>query len=171
MSDDDEIPDLIATTPGGGADNNGGIADGDDGVGGSGDGGGSGGGGGGDKEAFANAEPVPVTIITGWLGAGKTTLLQHILNEMKARGETVAIIQNEVSNAGVEEELDVDDGGGGVFGDVLELGDGCVCCSVRNDFVLVSFRFSLYFPRLCFLPLRRGAQRFRTGELNFACCS
>ncbi len=77
-------------------------------------------------------QPVPLTILTGWLGAGKTTLLQYILKSLQNEGKKVAIIQNEFSNLGVETALRVEDDTG-LFGEVVELGGGCVCCSVRSD--------------------------------------
>jgi len=77
---------------------------------------------------------VPITILTGWLGSGKTTLLSYIVEQCGKQGKTVAIIQNEVSALGVEETISLQDDTG-VFGEMLELGNGCVCCSVRNDFV------------------------------------
>lgn len=75
-------------------------------------------------------EPVPVTLITGFLGAGKTTLLNHLLRTQSAR--RFAIIENEYGDLGLDGELL------GTEDDLLfELTDGCVCCSVRDDFLAV----------------------------------
>lgn len=79
--------------------------------------------------------PVPVCILTGWLGAGKTTLLTRLVKEVGASGKKIAIIQNEASALGVEEALLLKDDSG-LFGEMLELGNGCVCCSVKADFAL-----------------------------------
>ena len=68
---------------------------------------------------------------------GKTTLLTRILAHFTALGQSLAIIQNEASSFGVEAGLrtaaDVDTT---VFNDLLELGGGCVCCSIKNDFIV-----------------------------------
>jgi len=88
--------------------------------------------------------PVPLTILTGWLGSGKTTLLTRLLSHFSSVGQKIAIIQNEASAMGVEEELKVnkneDDDNNtnsstSALRDILELSNGCVCCSVKNDFI------------------------------------
>jgi G3E family GTPase len=73
-------------------------------------------------------KPVPVTILTGFLGAGKTTLLNYILKQQ--HGYKFAIIINEVGKIGID---------GGLVektnDEVLELSNGCLCCTVRKDLV------------------------------------
>lgn len=71
---------------------------------------------------------IPVTILTGFLGAGKTTLLNYILKQQ--HGYKFAVIVNEMGKIGVDGALveRTDD-------DILELNNGCVCCSVRKDLV------------------------------------
>src|SRR6476469_4467494 len=71
---------------------------------------------------------IPVTILTGFLGAGKTTLLNYILKQQ--HGYKFAVIVNEVGKIGIDGALveKTDD-------DVLELSNGCLCCTVRKDLV------------------------------------
>jgi len=91
-----------------------------------------------DPDRDARTETVvPITIVAGWLGAGKTTLLQYLVRELSSQNKKVAIINNEVTATGVDAPmLLTDDNTSAVLGDVVELANGCVCCSIRNDFVL-----------------------------------
>ncbi len=73
--------------------------------------------------------PVPLTILTGWLGSGKTTLMNHILQTLSAQGQKIAWIQNEFSAGGVEDSVVL--AGDEVFSDIVELANGCVCCTVK----------------------------------------
>lgn len=78
----------------------------------------------------------PVTIVTGFLGSGKTTLLRHILSG--DHGKKIAVIQNELAaETGIEAPTakGVTGPNGEVFADWVELANGCVCCSVRDDLV------------------------------------
>ncbi|MFA7280948.1 MAG: GTP-binding protein [Sterolibacterium sp.] len=69
----------------------------------------------------------PVTVITGFLGSGKTTLLNRILSEM--HGERLAVIENEFGAVGVDAEFLVRGGNE----TIIQLANGCLCCSVRGD--------------------------------------
>ncbi|MDP2817691.1 MAG: GTP-binding protein [Polaromonas sp.] len=74
---------------------------------------------------------VPVTILTGFLGSGKTTLLNHIL---KAKhGHKIAVIENEFGEAGIDNELLVQDSDE----QIVEMNNGCICCTVRGDLVRI----------------------------------
>ena len=70
---------------------------------------------------------IPVTILTGFLGAGKTTLLNRILAE--SHGHRIAVIENEFGPESVDNELLVRDAGE----QIVEMNNGCVCCTVRGD--------------------------------------
>lgn len=71
---------------------------------------------------------LPVTIITGFLGSGKTTLLNHILNNQQ--GVKTAVLVNEFGEIGIDNELIVTTGE-----DMVELSNGCICCTINNDLV------------------------------------
>ncbi|HEV2552299.1 MAG TPA: cobalamin biosynthesis protein CobW [Bosea sp. (in: a-proteobacteria)] len=76
----------------------------------------------------------PCTIITGFLGAGKTTLVRHLLEN--AEGKRLAVLVNEFGDLGFDGEFLK---GCGISGcteeDVVELPNGCICCTVADDFV------------------------------------
>ncbi|XP_055284321.1 zinc-regulated GTPase metalloprotein activator 1B isoform X3 [Moschus berezovskii] len=74
---------------------------------------------------------IPVTIITGYLGAGKTTLLNYILTEQHSK--RIAVILNEFGEgSAVEKSLAVSQGGE-LYEEWLELRNGCLCCSVKDN--------------------------------------
>ncbi|MCY7316486.1 MAG: GTP-binding protein [Rubrivivax sp.] len=75
--------------------------------------------------------PIPVTILTGFLGSGKTTLLNRILKEQ--HGQRIAVIENEFGEAGIDNELLVQDQGE----QIVEMNNGCICCTVRGDLVRI----------------------------------
>ncbi|MDZ4281869.1 MAG: GTP-binding protein [Hydrogenophaga sp.] len=74
---------------------------------------------------------IPVTILTGFLGSGKTTLLNHILKA--DHGHRIAVIENEFGEAGIDNELLVQDRGE----QIVEMNNGCICCTVRGDLVRI----------------------------------
>lgn len=80
------------------------------------------------------ATRIPATVITGFLGAGKTSLIRHLLQE--SGGRRLALIINEFGDLGVDREILV---GCGVRGcedaDIVELANGCLCCTVADDFL------------------------------------
>ncbi|MDW8469439.1 MAG: GTP-binding protein [Burkholderiales bacterium] len=73
---------------------------------------------------------VPVTILTGFLGAGKTTLLNRILKE--DHGQRIAVIENEFGEVGVDGDL-VEK----TEETVVEMNNGCLCCTVRGDLIRI----------------------------------
>lgn len=80
------------------------------------------------------AEKIPATVITGFLGAGKTSIIRHLLEN--AGGRRIALIINEFGDVGIDGEILK---GCGIEGcadeDILELANGCICCTVADDFV------------------------------------
>jgi cobalamin biosynthesis protein CobW len=77
---------------------------------------------------------IPATVITGFLGAGKTTLIRHILEN--AGGKRIALIINEFGDLGIDRELITGCGIDGCEDDrVVELANGCICCTVADDFL------------------------------------
>lgn len=77
---------------------------------------------------------VPCTIVTGFLGAGKTTLVRHVLEN--AHGRRLAVIVNEFGDVGIDGEILKSCGVESCPEDaVVELANGCLCCTVADDFV------------------------------------
>jgi G3E family GTPase len=76
------------------------------------------------------ANPVPVTVLTGYLGSGKTTLLNRILSG--DHGKRYAVIVNEFGEIGIDNDLIVESDE-----EIYEMNNGCVCCTVRGDLIRV----------------------------------
>ena len=76
-------------------------------------------------------EQIPVTIVTGFLGSGKTTLLNRILQEQ--HGQRIAVIENEFGEAGIDNEILLQDSDQ----QIIEMNNGCICCTVRGDLVRI----------------------------------
>jgi G3E family GTPase len=70
---------------------------------------------------------IPATILTGFLGSGKTTLLKRVLTE--AHGQKIAVIENEFGEENIDNEILVSD----TNEQIIQMNNGCVCCSIRED--------------------------------------
>jgi cobalamin biosynthesis protein CobW len=89
---------------------------------------------------------IPTTVFTGFLGAGKTSLIQNLLRH--AGGRRIALIINEFGEVGVDRELLLGCGAAGcVEDDIVELANGCICCTVADDFVPAMQRLLARVPR------------------------
>ena len=89
---------------------------------------------------------IPATILTGFLGSGKTTLLKRVLTE--AHGQKIAVIENEFGEENIDNEILVQD----AKEQIIQLNNGCVCCTIREDL------------RTTLADL---AEKKRKGELDF----
>ncbi|MBQ5964388.1 GTP-binding protein [Massilia sp. ZL223] len=89
---------------------------------------------------------IPSTILTGFLGAGKTTLLNRILQE--EHGMKIAVIENEFGQESIDNEILVRD----TTEQIIEMNNGCICCTVRGDLVE---------------GLTKLAQKRAAGEISF----
>jgi G3E family GTPase len=89
---------------------------------------------------------IPATILTGFLGSGKTTLLKRVLTE--AHGQKIAVVENEFGEENIDNEILVADRDE----QIVQLNNGCVCCSIREDL------------RATLADL---AEKRRKGELDF----
>jgi G3E family GTPase len=82
-------------------------------------------------ELAAQENMIPVTILTGFLGSGKTTLVNRILKEQ--HGHRIAVIENEFGEAGVDNDILLKDS----EEQIIEMNNGCVCCTVRGDLIRI----------------------------------
>ena len=70
---------------------------------------------------------IPATILTGFLGSGKTTLLKRVLSE--AHGQKIAVIENEFGEENIDSDILVTD----VKEQIIQMSNGCICCTIRED--------------------------------------
>jgi G3E family GTPase len=89
---------------------------------------------------------IPATILTGFLGSGKTTLLKRVLSE--AHGQKIAVIENEFGEENIDADILVSD----TQENIIQMSNGCVCCTIRED-----LRTTLHDL----------AEKKRKGELDF----
>ncbi len=75
-------------------------------------------------------QKIPVTVLTGYLGAGKTTLLNRILTE--EHNKRIAVIVNEFGEVGIDHQLVMSSDE-----DIIEMNNGCICCTVRGDLIRI----------------------------------
>ena len=79
------------------------------------------------EQSPAPQGPIPITVVTGFLGAGKTTLINRLVT-LRAGHEKIGIVVNEAGEVGLDGELL-----GRSSGDVVEIADGCVCCTSQGE--------------------------------------
>ena len=89
---------------------------------------------------------IPATILTGFLGSGKTTLLKRVLSE--AHGQKIAVVENEFGEENIDSDILVSD----VTENIIQMSNGCICCTIREDLRAT---------------LRDLAEKKRKGELVF----
>lgn len=93
-------------------------------------------------------DQVPVTVLTGFLGSGKTTLLNHILSA--SHGKKIAVIENEFGDVSIDDSL-VAKNSSFKSDEIIEVLNGCICCTVRQDLVKV---------------VKKLAARHQSGEIR-----
>ena len=77
---------------------------------------------------------IPATVITGFLGSGKTTLIRNIITQ--ANGKRLALIVNEFGDVGMDGAMLAECGADSCsVDDIIELANGCICCTVADDFL------------------------------------
>ncbi|MBX9817825.1 MAG: GTP-binding protein, partial [Burkholderiaceae bacterium] len=89
---------------------------------------------------------IPATILTGFLGSGKTTLLKRVLAE--AHGQKIAVIENEFGEENIDSDILVSE----TTEQIIQMSNGCVCCTIREDLRTT---------------LKDLAEKKRKGELDF----
>lgn len=91
-------------------------------------------------------QKIPATVITGFLGAGKTTMIRNLLQN--AGGKRIALIINEFGDLGVDGDVLTDCGAENCSADdIIELTNGCICCTVADDFIPTMTQLLARSPR------------------------
>ncbi|MGA1802783.1 cobalamin biosynthesis protein CobW [Rhizobium sp. HT1-10] len=91
-------------------------------------------------------QKIPATVITGFLGAGKTTIIRNLLQN--AGGKRIALIINEFGDLGVDGDVLKDCGAENCSADdIIELTNGCICCTVADDFIPTMTQLLARSPR------------------------
>ena len=84
---------------------------------------------------------IPATILTGFLGSGKTTLLKRVLTE--AHGQKIAVIENEFGEENIDNDILVSD----AKEQIIQMSNGCICCTIREDLRATLSDLAVQHPR------------------------